>query len=103
MWTMAAPGDQPAFDLAIAVRAGENFSLRKKQREAKEKAISEGQYTKAESPVRLAKRVNRLLGAVQGRIALAAERFQPSPVSAVQAMPSEVHDLIRQGPIRPAM
>jgi hypothetical protein len=42
---MAAPSDKPAFDPAIAARAGENFRVRKKQRDAKEKAISEGHYT----------------------------------------------------------
>ena len=51
---MGAPGDKPAFDLDIAMHAADNFKARKKQRNAKAKAINEGQYTKAESPQRLA-------------------------------------------------
>jgi endonuclease G, mitochondrial len=104
MWRliMAAPSDKPAFDLAIVARAAQNFELRKKQREAKEKAISEGQYTKAESPIRLANHVNRLLGTLRGRIAVAAARLEPSPAVAARELPKQIHDLIQRGPVRPA-
>src|SRR5262249_35211306 len=96
---MAAPGDRPAFDLNIAISAAENFKARKKQRDAKEKAISEGQYTKAESPDRLAKRVNRLLGEVHKSIAAAAVKPDGQVASATEALPEQVHDLVRQGPV----
>lgn len=58
---MAAPSDRPAFDLAIAKKAAENFNARKKQRDAKAKAIEAGDYLKAETSVRLAKRVDHLM------------------------------------------
>ena len=69
---MAAPDDKPAFDLDIAMRAADHFKARKKQRDTKAKAIEEGQYTKAESPQRLAKRVKRLMDAVKGQVAVGA-------------------------------
>lgn len=90
---MAAPGDSYAFELAIAVQAGANFKARKKQRELKTKAVEEGQYTKAETNDRLAKRVNRLLDAVKERVA--------APGGAVTALPDEVHELIKQDPVKP--
>jgi endonuclease G, mitochondrial len=96
---MGAPGDQPAFDLTIAQQAAENFKLRKKQRDAKEKAINEGAYTKAESSARLAKRVNHILGALHGTIATAATRPEESLAAAAEALPPEVHDLIQRGPV----
>src|SRR5262245_59383977 len=105
MWRtmMGAPGDGPAFDLKIAVRAAENFKLRKQQREAKEKAINEGRYTEAESPDRLAKRVNRLLGTVHGAIAAAAvaaeKRPEPLFVARVKELPDVLHTLVQRGPV----
>jgi endonuclease G len=99
---MAAPSDKPAFDPAIAARAGENFRVRKKQRDAKEKAISEGHYTQAESPLRLAKHVNRLLRAVHGTIAAAAVRSEGSPAAAAEVLSTDVHELMQHGPIGPA-
>jgi endonuclease G, mitochondrial len=98
---MAAPNDEPAFDLAVAMRAAENFKARKKQRDAKEKAINKGEYTKAESPDRLAKRVNRLLGAVHGTLAAAATAPERGLEAAPQVMPNAVHELIRQGDVGP--
>lgn len=112
---MGAPGDSPAFDLRIALRAAENFKLRAKQREAKEKAISEGHYTQAESAERLAKRVNRLLDKVHGSIAAtaagAARRSAPSfsaTATAVTAtalsapvLPDVIHMLVQRGPVSP--
>jgi endonuclease G len=99
---MVAPKDEPAFDLEIAVRAAENFKARKKQRDAKEKAINEGQYTKAESSDRLAKRINRIMGAVHGTIAAAAAGPERALEAAPQALPDKVHELMQQGPIGPA-
>jgi endonuclease G, mitochondrial len=103
---MGAPGDSPAFDLKIAVRAAENFKLRKQQREAKEKAINEGRYTKAESPDRLAKRVNRLLDTVHGAIAAAAvaaaKRPEPLFVARAKELPDVLHTLVQRGPVAPA-
>lgn len=60
---MAAPSNKPAFDLAIAKKAAQNFNARKKQRDAKAKAMDAGDYLKAETAVRLAKRVNHLMNA----------------------------------------
>jgi endonuclease G, mitochondrial len=104
--TMGAPGESPAFDLKIAARAAENFKLRKQQREAKEKAINEGRYTQAESPDRLAKRVNRLLGAVHGALAAAAvaagRRPEPSLVARAKELPDILHTLLQRGPVAPA-
>ena len=103
---MGAPGDSPAFDLKIAARAAEHFKLRKQQRDAKEKAINEGRYTKAESPDRLAKRVNRLLGAVHGAITAAAVAAgkEPEPLFVARAkeLPDVLRTLIQRGPVAPA-
>jgi endonuclease G len=102
---MGAPGDSPAFDLRIAARAAENFKLRKQQREAKEKAINEGRYTDAESSDRLAKRVNRLLGAVKGAVAAAAvaagQRPEPLLVARAKELPDILHTLVQRGPVAP--
>jgi esterase/lipase superfamily enzyme len=95
---MGAPGDKPAFDLDIAMHAADNFKARKKQRNAKAKAINEGQYTKAESPQRLAKRVNRLVDAMKGRLAVAA--VTPEARSA-QALPDKVRAVITQDEVAP--
>jgi endonuclease G, mitochondrial len=102
---MGAPGDRPAFDLKIAARAAENFKLRKQQREAKEQAIKEGRYTEAESPDRLARRINRLLGAVHGALAAAAvaagQRPEPSLVAKAKELPDILHTLLQRGPVAP--
>ena len=98
---MVAPQDEPAFDLEIATRAAENFKGRKRQRDAKAKAIDEGQYTKAESRERLAKRVKHLMDTVHGKIAAAAAGAEWGLEAAPQAVPREVHELMQEGPVGP--
>lgn len=99
---MAAPDNKPAFEPSIAARAGENFKQRKKQRDAKEKAINKGEYMKAESADRLAKRVNRILGALHGTIAAAAAAPERALEAATDALPNEVQELMKQDKVGPA-
>jgi endonuclease G, mitochondrial len=97
---MAAPDDKPAFDLDIAMRAADHFKARKKQRDAKAKAIEEGQYTKAESPQRLAKRVKRLVDALKGQVAVGAVSAE-AEAAVAPALPNKVQELIRQDEVAP--
>ena len=97
---MAAPDDKPAFDLDIAMHAADHFKARKKQRDIKAKAIEEGQYTKAESPQRLAKRVKRLVDAVKGQVAMGAVSAEAGEPIA-RALPNKVQELMKQDEVAP--
>jgi hypothetical protein len=96
---MAPPVERRAFDLEIAMRAADHFEARKKQRDAKLKAIEQGQYTKAESPQRLAKRINRLMDAVMGLVAvsMSEEAVQPLAVEP----PLKAREVIQRQAVAP--
>ena len=79
---MGAPGDVPAFDADLALQAAEHFKARKKQRDAKEKAVDNGEYSKAKTTKRMADRANRLLASVEGAV---AKTSTPSGRRAVRA------------------
>jgi endonuclease G len=99
---MAAPGDIYAFDIETARKAAENFKARTQARESKAEAIDRGEYTKAETPGRVAKRVNRLLDLVKSRIADASAM---NPAAAPNAPPvtlsAEMHSFVQQDPVKP--
>ena len=97
---MSAPGDVPAFDADIALLAAEHFKARKKQRDVKETAVDKGEYSKAETPKRMASRANRLLNTVEGAIGarglLAREVAGALPE---EALPDRLHELMQHDPV----
>ena len=99
---MGAPGDVPAFDADLALQAAEHFKARKKQRDAKEKAVDNGEYSKAETTKRMADRANRLLASVEGAVAKTStpsgrELLGGAPRAA--PLPDKLHELIQHGPV----
>jgi endonuclease G len=101
---MGAPGDVPAFDENIAIQAAEHFKARKKQRDAKEKAVDNGEYDKAEGAKRMAARANRLLASVEGAVAKTAAPPGRELLGApprVAPLPDKLHELIQHGPVTP--
>jgi endonuclease G, mitochondrial len=59
---MAAPPNQYAFDEEVAFAAASRWEARRAQHENVARAASEGRYSEIDTPDRLAKRANRLLG-----------------------------------------
>lgn len=79
----AAPSDTFAFDLDLARQAAENFQTRESEREAKAKAIEEGDYAGAEGHERVAKRINYLREAVKQAVAASARESVTEAVAPI--------------------
>lgn len=94
------PDDKPAFDIEVAVQAAANFKARSKQRDAKAKAISAGRYTEAETPKRLANRVNRLVNAVREAVAVPSN-LRLEGTATKGALSKEVHEVASQAEVTP--
>jgi endonuclease G len=98
----AGPGDRYAFELEIAVEAGRNFKARKKERDAKAKAIEKGDYTAAEGPERVAKRVNRLREAVKDAVMSIGAADVPAQQAMAASLSPAISALMQKGPVMPA-
>ncbi len=97
----AGPGDRYAFDLGVAVEAGKNFKARKKEREAKTKAIAKGDYNAAEGADRVAKRVNHLREAVKDVVASISGAGFGAQESMAATLTPAMHELMQKGPVVP--
>jgi len=98
---MIAPGDVPAFDAEKAVQAAEHFKARKKQRDAKEKAVDNKEYSKAETAKRMASRANRLLNIAEGAIGARGFSREVAVAPAVEPVPDKLLELMKHGPVTP--